>query len=109
VFVGAYTINNDMFDVAIVILFGIIGYIMKRYGFSPPAAVLGFILGGYVEINFRRGLAMSNGDFLIFLERPISLVLLILALISLAAPFVQDRLMARYENRKNPQQPSAAG
>jgi putative tricarboxylic transport membrane protein len=108
VFVGAYSINNDIFDVAIVILFGIIGYIMIRYGFSPPAAVLGFILGGYVETNFRRGLAMSNGDYLIFLERPISLILLILAIFSLTAPIIQERWMEKYKKNNESGQPPAA-
>jgi putative tricarboxylic transport membrane protein len=105
VFVGSYSINNSIFDVGVVLLFGAIGYIMNRYGFSPPATVLGFVLGGFIETNLRRGLAMSSGDYLIFFERPISLILLILAVFSLAAPFVQDKLMARYD-KKNSEQPS---
>lgn len=97
VFVGSYSLNNSIFDVIVVLVFGVIGYIMNRYDFSPPAAVLGLVLGGYIELNLRRGLAISSGDFMIFFERPISLLLLILAVLSLAAPFIQDRLMSKME------------
>jgi putative tricarboxylic transport membrane protein len=95
VFVGSYSINNSIFDVIVVLAFGVIGYIMKQYNFSPPATVLGFVLGGYIEVNLRRGLAMSNGDYMIFINRPISLLLLVLAVLSLFAPLIQEKLMEK--------------
>ncbi|GAA0469501.1 tripartite tricarboxylate transporter permease [Alkalibacillus silvisoli] len=95
VFVGAYSISNHTFEVGVVLLFGVIGLLMKVYGFSPPATVLGLVLGGYIETNFRRALSMSSGDYLVFVQSPIALIFLILAVLSLAAPFIQNRLMTR--------------
>jgi putative tricarboxylic transport membrane protein len=101
VFVGSFTINNSMFDVLIVLVFGVIGFIMKKFGFHPAATVLGFVLGGMIEKNLRRSLSMSQGDYMIFLERPITVTLLTLAVISLAAPFIQKRVANMLETRNN--------
>lgn len=82
VFVGAYSINNSMFDIFAVLLFGILGFILKIYKYPITATALGFVLGYLVETNFRRALAMSHGSWLIFIQRPISLVLIIVAIAS---------------------------
>ncbi|HDP36321.1 MAG TPA: hypothetical protein ENN27_00410 [Candidatus Atribacteria bacterium] len=72
-----------MFDIFAVLLFGVLGFILKVYNYPVTATALGFVLGYLVETNFRRALAMSHGSWLIFLQRPISLVLIIIAIASI--------------------------
>lgn len=86
VLVGAYAVNSDPLDVWLVLGIGLVGYAMRRYNFNILAAVLGLVLGFMVESNFRRALALSGGDPLTFLERPISAGLLVCALLTLALP-----------------------
>lgn len=71
--VGVYSTNNNLFDVAMVTFFGVVGYLFIRLRFEPAPLLLGFVLGPMVEENFRRALLLSRGDMMIFLERPISL------------------------------------
>lgn len=85
---GGYAINNDTFDIRTVLVFGVIGYFMNRYGFSPPSMVLGLILGDLLETSFRRALLLSDGAWQTFLERPISLVFLVLAALTLFYPLL---------------------
>lgn len=75
--VGVYSTNNNLFDVNIVLLFGILGYGFMRLRFEAAPLLLGFVLGPMVEENFRRALLLSRGDPMIFLERPISMVFII--------------------------------
>ncbi len=98
VFVGTYSINNSLFDVGTALAFGIVGFLMNRYGFSPPSMVLGVILGFLMETSFRRALILSSGSWLTFVERPISLLFLVLALLTLFYPLLArglDRLRGR--------------
>lgn len=70
--VGSYGVNNRMFDVWTLLLFGFLGYGMDKLSFPLPPIILGFILGPMVETNLRRGLQMSKGSFIPFLTTPIS-------------------------------------
>lgn len=79
-FVGAYSINQSLFDILTLILFGIIGFFMKRLDFSAGAFIIGFILGPIWERAFDQAMVTSDGSFMIFLTRPISVVFLLLAL-----------------------------
>jgi len=81
--VGAYATNNRIFDVICLIIFGLVGYGMMRLKFPLPPVVLGFILGPIAELNLRRGLQLSDGSYAPFLHKPISIVFLSVALISL--------------------------
>ncbi|MDQ6214733.1 tripartite tricarboxylate transporter permease [Achromobacter insolitus] len=83
--VGVYSTNNNLFDVAMVTLFGAAGYALIRMRFEPAPLLLGFVLGPMVEENFRRALLLSRGDLAIFVSRPISLgfVVACVALIAL--------------------------
>jgi len=89
VFVGMYTHNASLFNVGTALSFGIVGYLMNRYDFSAAACVLGFVLGPMVEISFRRALIISNDSLMVFVQRPISLVLLVLAFLTFIVPFVR--------------------
>ncbi|MDF1605123.1 tripartite tricarboxylate transporter permease [Nocardioides sp. YIM 152315] len=69
---GVYTINNSTFDIFVMVVFGIIGYLMKKAGFEPGPMVLAFVLGLILEDNVRRSLIIENGDPLGLVTRPIS-------------------------------------
>ncbi|MGH3876816.1 MAG: tripartite tricarboxylate transporter permease [Actinophytocola sp.] len=74
--VGVYTVNNSVFDIVLVIVFGALGYLMKKLGFEPGPLVLAFVLGSLLEDSLRRSLLLFDGDPTGFLTRPISGVLL---------------------------------
>ncbi|VGO10895.1 Tricarboxylate transport membrane protein TctA [plant metagenome] len=70
--VGVYSTYNNLFDVMMVLLLGLVGYLFLKLRFSPAPLLLGFVLGPMVEENFRRALLLSRGDMAIFIDRPIS-------------------------------------
>ena len=86
-------VNNAASDVLIMIIFGLFGYLMKKFNYEPAPLVMSFVLGPMVEKNLRLSMMMSHGSFLIFLGRPISIVFLGLALLILISPiFVKKRV-----------------
>ncbi|SDD84945.1 tripartite tricarboxylate transporter permease [Auraticoccus monumenti] len=93
--VGVYTVRNSTFDVGLVIVFGALGYLMKKAGFEPGPLVLAFVLGGLLESNLRRSLLLFGGDLTGFAGRPISAVLLAAFLVVIAAPLVRAALLRR--------------
>jgi putative tricarboxylic transport membrane protein len=95
--VGSYSMNNSLFDVYMMSLFGVIGFLMKRYGYEPAVLVLAFVIGPILEQSLRQSLLLGDGSFTIFLTRPISagLILVSLALIvSSAIPAIGRRRRA---------------
>jgi putative tricarboxylic transport membrane protein len=70
--IGVFSINNSAFDVWMVAIFGLVGYVMKLLDFQPAPLLLGFVLGPLMEENLRRALLISRGDFSVFITRPIS-------------------------------------
>ncbi len=84
--VGVFATDNNLFDMWIMAVFGVIGYIMKKLGYPPAPAVLALVLGPMVEMSLRQSLTISHGSLSIFFTRPISAALTIFALISLFAP-----------------------
>jgi putative tricarboxylic transport membrane protein len=82
--IGVYAINFQVFDIFVVLLFGVVGFVMTKFGYPPAPILLGFVLGPMMEEHFARALLMSRGSFAIFWERPISAVLLVATLILLA-------------------------
>ncbi len=80
---GAYSINQSVFDIWVMLGFGVIGYLLRKIDFPLAPAVLGLILGPMLEKSLRTSLEMSAGDFSIFLTRPISAGLLVIAAIIL--------------------------
>lgn len=74
--VGAYGLNNRLFDVWAILVFGILAYVLEKFGFPLTPIILGFILGPMIETNLRRGLIASKGSYLPFLTHPISAVFL---------------------------------
>jgi putative tricarboxylic transport membrane protein len=87
--IGAYSINNNIFDVFIMVLFGIIGYLMKKVRFEAAPMLLGMVLGLMMEDALRQSLIMSGGSFQIFVTRPISAGFILAALVLLAIPAIR--------------------
>ena len=77
--VGVYSVNNAVFDLYVMIAFGLLGYLMKKFGYEPAPLVLAFVLGPMLENNLRKALIIAQGDFSTFITRPISAVCLLLA------------------------------
>ncbi|MDK3257068.1 tripartite tricarboxylate transporter permease [Blastococcus capsensis] len=69
---GVFSVNNDSFDMWVVLLFGLVGWLMKKTGFEPGPLVLAFVLGSILETNFRRSMLLSGGEFSTFITRPMS-------------------------------------
>jgi TctA family transporter len=77
---GVYSINNSVFDVWLVLIFGLLGYFMKLLEFEPAPLLIGFILGPMIEENFRRAMLLAHGEPLQLFYRPISGALLVLTI-----------------------------
>ena len=89
--VGSFAMQNNVFDIFLMLLLGIFGYLVRKINVPLGPIVLALILGPMVEENFRKSLVMSYGDYSVFFVRPISAVLLLLALISVVTTIVRER------------------
>ena len=85
---GSFAVNYSFFDVASCIGFGIVGWILKKHGYPGAPIVLGMVLGKLAESNFRRAVIM--GGYKIFFTRPVSVILLAVALLSFIVPLYQN-------------------
>ena len=74
--VGVYAVNTNIVDLWIMTLMGVLGYVLRKYGFETAPIVLGVVLASIIEMSFRQALAMSDGSYAIFFQRPISVVFL---------------------------------
>src|SRR5512136_2794376 len=86
-FLGVYTMNNSVQDLFLMVLFGLIGYGFKRADIPASPVILGMVLGKMMEEKFRQSLVISDGSLGIFFQRPISLFLLILAVVAITNPY----------------------
>ena len=77
---GTYSVNYSIVDILLVAGFGLGGYILRAFYYPMAPLILGFVLGPLIEQNFRRAMLLSDGSFTTFIERPISLVILIITL-----------------------------
>jgi putative tricarboxylic transport membrane protein len=93
--VGVYTVNFSMVEVLIMAVAGAAGYALRRLQYDVAPIVLGFILSPMLEMAFRQSLAMSGGDYTIFLQRPITMGLLIVVLLLLAIGLAPAALRKR--------------
>ncbi|MFZ2650974.1 MAG: tripartite tricarboxylate transporter permease [Burkholderiaceae bacterium] len=92
--IGAYSANNNMFDVWVAMVFGLLGYVFMKLGCEPAPLLLGYILGPMMEENLRRALVLSRGDFSVFVTRPASLTMLLVAvglLVLVVAPSIRSQ------------------
>ena len=92
---GTYTVNGSIIEVGIMFACGVIGFFMRKYGFSPAATVIAVVLGPLAEETLRQTMIISGGSFSIFLERGLSLALLAVIAALVILPFVMRRLWRR--------------
>ena len=96
--IGVYTVQNRVFDMVVVLVFGLVGYAMRKFGYEVGPLVLAFILGGILEVSLRQSLLISGGDFSVFVTRPVSsgiiAVIAVLMLVAVGRRWAQRRAVA---------------
>lgn len=102
IMLGVYSVSNSTFDIALVAVVGVLGVVLSALRFEAAPLLLGFVLGPLMEENLRRALLISRGDWMTFIDRPISFWLLMisltvisLSLLSSARRFIQSRTLER--------------
>lgn len=95
--IGIYSVNNQPVDVAFTAMFGLFGYLLIKLGFEPAPLLLGFVLGKLMEEKLRQALIISRGSFMTFIERPISALLLAVAVIVLVIALLPSMSKKRDE------------
>jgi putative tricarboxylic transport membrane protein len=93
--IGAYSLNNSTTDIYIAVIFSLVGLLMKNFEFEGAPLVLAFVLGPLLETALRRSLILSDGSFLIFLQRPISAAFILFSVVVLAAPLFSKLRLGR--------------
>jgi putative tricarboxylic transport membrane protein len=92
--IGIYSVNTSAMEIYLAALFGVLGFVWMKLGFSPTPMLLGFVLGPMMEENLRRAMLMARGDVSVFVTRPISLAFMVataLILIAATAPALRRR------------------
>jgi putative tricarboxylic transport membrane protein len=82
--IGVYEVNHSIVDVWIMLIMGVVGYGLRKFGLDPAPLVLGLVIAPTFEMSLRQSLVMSNGNWTIFFQRPIALTLLALCALLLA-------------------------
>lgn len=88
--VGAYAVSNNMYSVTIALFFGVLGYILPKYDYPTTPMLIALILGPLAEKSLMQSLIMSDGSFLIFISRPISIIFLVMVLITITFSLVRN-------------------
>lgn len=99
--VGCFCLNNRAFDIIILLAFGLMGFVMKKLDLPITPFVIGFILGPMFELNFRRALMLSEGSYMPFITKPISLVFILLGLFSITVALINEIKKSRKESASN--------
>jgi putative tricarboxylic transport membrane protein len=95
--IGVYSVNNSVLDIGVMVFFGVVGYIMRKFDYEPAPLVLAYVLGPMLEQALRQSLIISNGSFAIFFVRPISGVCLAVAAFLLITSFTTYSRKMRQE------------
>ncbi|MEJ8543805.1 hypothetical protein [Brevibacillus borstelensis] len=93
---------GTLFEVWMMLAFGLIGYYMKKYEFSPASLILGLVLGKMMEETFHWQLLITDGNFASFLTQPLSAVILLMAAVSLLYPLI-SKSFSLGQNKRKPQ------
>jgi putative tricarboxylic transport membrane protein len=96
--VGVYSLNRNAFDLALVFVLGVLGYVMKRYDYPLAPVILGIVLGPLIDNNFRRSMIMTDGSIVQLLTRPGTAIILIVAIAFFLIPYAL-RLYGRRRGR----------
>jgi len=86
--IGAYTTGNTVYDIYVMMVFGVVGYLMKKFEYEPAPLVLALVLGPIMERAFRQSLIISSGSPWIFVTRPISAIFVVAAIVILFSPII---------------------
>ena len=97
--VGSYAVRYSLFDVACCLSFGVLGWLLRRQKYPVAPIVLGLVLGGIAEREFRN--AVTIGGYSIFFTRPVTFVILLVSLVSLCVPLVRARLGVRSDGAES--------
>jgi putative tricarboxylic transport membrane protein len=81
-----YTVNNSVFDIWMMLLFGVMGFLMRKWAYEGAPLLLALVLGPKLEVAFRQSLMISHGDFGIFINRLVSMIFLLATVIFLLIP-----------------------
>jgi putative tricarboxylic transport membrane protein len=87
--IGAYGVNNNAADILLMLAFGVFGYLAEKFGYSLAPLVLAFVLGPLMETSLRQSLIISQGDFTVFVSRPISATLLAVGAVFALLPLLR--------------------
>ena len=96
--VGVYSLNRNAFDLVVVFVLGIVGFLMRRYDYPLAPVILGIVLGPLIDNNFRRAMIMTDGSVLALVTRPLTLAILLIAIVFFILPFAV-RLYGRARGR----------
>lgn len=88
---GAFAVDNNILNVWIMLIFGVVGYLMKIFDFSVPSLILGIVLGPLMEESFRRHLLLNNGNYMSFFHSPITVIILSVSLLAILLPLVFNK------------------
>lgn len=88
---GAYAVDNNVLNIWIMLIFGVVGYLMKKYDFSVASLILGIVLGPLMEESFRRHLLLNDGDYSSFFTSPITVIILIIGLLAMVLPLFMNK------------------
>ncbi|SFJ78505.1 tripartite tricarboxylate transporter permease [Succinivibrio dextrinosolvens] len=97
--VGSYAIHNNLVEVCIMFLFGVLGYLARKFDLNPAAIVLGLILGPIGERGLRRSLMLNDGDPSILFSTPLCWILIILCILGVMSPVVMSKLEKKVQNQ----------
>ena len=97
--IGSYAIHNNLVEVCIMFLFGILGYLARKFDLNPAAIVLGLILGPIGERGLRRSLMLNDGDPSILFSTPLCWILIILCVLGVMSPVVMSKLEKKVQNQ----------
>jgi putative tricarboxylic transport membrane protein len=89
---GMFTVNNSVFDIWMMLLFGVLGFLLRKWAYEGAPLLLALVLGPKLETAFRQSLMISHGDFGVFINRPISMVFLLATVIFLVIPIFKALL-----------------
>lgn len=96
--IGVYSVNNNAVDMWTMLIFGVIGYLMRKTGFDPGPLALALVLGPLLETSFRQSLLISGGSAVIFIERPVSLIF-VLAIVALIVAQIVSRRRSKVQQQ----------
>jgi putative tricarboxylic transport membrane protein len=94
--VGSYALAQSMLDVWIMLIFTVLGFVFRRYGFSPAPIIMGLILGALVENSLKQSFLIFDHNLLLFFERPIVVTFFVLTLVGLFGPAIVGKLTRKF-------------